>query len=1129
MRKLRKGESYGLLRAIEIALNTIKRSPLRYARRDDGDKSGVEESKRCVPPIVYHTKLVTLLISFICVLFSDAQAQSGRTLGGEVRSAADGQPIEGVSIEVGKKYTLSDKEGKFTITVAEQKGTLKINHIGFVGQSLAYDETTTSLDITLQPIENQIEEVDVVSTGYQRIPKERATGSFEFVDSALFNRKVSTDFVSRLEDVVPSISSNKTYAPNRGRYLGINIRGVSTMRSEFQPLVVIDGVPYPNNFDEFTGNFNNINPNDVESVTVLKDAAASSIWGAQSGNGVIIVTTKRGKYNQPFQLSVNSNVTVGQKPDLYYYPQMNTSDYIDLEKQIFDAGYWNSRMNRYSVNLTPVVQLLKKHREHDITEEELNLELDALRGIDMREDFMKYIYRESVNQQYSVQMRGGGEKINTAFSIGYDNNLDNLVTSSYSRFTAKNNTQLRPIKNLTLDIGVTYTESKRRESEQPMGYNLMGRGEGNFPYMQMADEQGNPLVVDAISRNPIFRDTVAGGRLLDWKYRPIAELYETHNLVRIRETFLNLGANYQILPSLKISGLYAHQRAAQPMELWRGMGSVHQREFINFRSSWDKDNVYWGIPVGEYLNTLHRNNVSKQGRIQIDFNERWGAHELSAIAGGEIRQIDSDMISSIFWGYDSETMSFQSVQVGSQVPALNGIAGNILLMDFSQNGAYTNRYRSTFANASYSYSARYTLSGSVRKDASNLFGVNANDRGQPFWSIGAAWTLSNENFINSDWFPLLKLRATYGYNGNVNNSTAAYPIINVSSSADYITGQNYATIQSPPNPSLRWERVGMFNLGLDFAIRNNRLSGAIEYYIKRSKDLIAPTQIDPTTGFTSLNINSADLDGRGVDLTLNSLNVSTRSFVWSSNLVFAYNRTEVARSFVSNDRARNYVTGPHSMTLTPIEGMNLYSALGYRWAGLDPADGTPRGYLDGEVSKDYAALVNQSTIGELENMGTTKPLYFGSLRNNFRFKAVELSFNIAYNLGHKFRRYSFDNRYFIDQGVGHADYANRWQKPGDEQWTDVPAFTYPNNLYASDLYYYSSALIEDASWIKLRDIQLSYTIPAMNNIPLKNARIYAYAQHIGTLWLANAHRIDPEFGKIVPDPLTLSLGLNFNL
>jgi len=1062
---------------------------------------------------------------------SGADGPMNHVLHGTVVSAVDNKPLDGVSVrvEAEKARTSTKKDGTFSLSVGSLKGLVKFTYVGYKSQEINYT-LGVSIVVKLIPEDNKLDEVEVVSTGYQKIPKERATGSFEFVDNKLFNRKVSTDFVSRLEDVVPGISSLKVFPENKGKLLGINIRGVSTMRSNVWPLVVIDGVPYANNFDMLNGYFMNINPNDIENVTVLKDAAASSIWGAQSGNGVIVITTKRGKYNQPFQLSVNSNVTIGNKPDLYYYPQMNTSDYINLEKELFDKGYWDSRMYDYSQNLTPVIQLLKRHKEGDLNEADLNRQLDVLRGIDMRDDFNKYIYRRSVNQQYNVQLRGGSEKMNTSFSIGYDKNLDNLVTSSYKRFTAKNNTQLRPIKNLTLDLGVTYTESKRKEAQSNMaGYNAMGRGVGNFPYMQMADANGIPLAVDAIGFNPIFRDTVAGGRLLDWKYRPLEELDESHLLTNIRETFLNLKGTYQILPSLSTSILYAYQRASQPSENWKGIGSASQREFINYHASWTEDEVIWNLPVGDQLNILNRNNSTHQMRYQIDFQKNWNEiHDFNMIAGAEIRQIKSDMTSSVFWGYDKEVLTHQPVQYGKLVPALNGIAGGMYLEDISQMEAYTNRYTSYFSNASYTFKKRYILSGSARKDASNLFGVKTNDRGQPFWSVGGAWLLSNEPFIDNRLFPMLKFRATYGFNGNVNNSTSAYPIINIQTSPNYITGQPYANMQSPPNPSLRWERVGMLNLGFDFAFKD-RISGSVEYYIKKPKDLIAATKIDPTTGYSSLNINSADLHGRGIDISLNSVNVKTPAFQWVTNLVFAYNRTQVSKSYLTSNRGKDYITGAYGMLLTPIEGMDLYSLLTYKWAGLNPETGMPQGYVDGQVSEDYAGIVNRSTVQDLENHGTLKPPYFGSFRNSFTYHKLEISFNISYQLGHKFLRTSFNNKLFIDNGVGHSDYALRWQQAGDEVRTNVPVFTYPNNLYASDFYRISSPLVESASQIKLRDLQLSYSLGALHKIGLKNMRVYGYAQNLGTIWRANKLGLDPESGNAIPDGLSISLGLNFNL
>jgi len=1045
-------------------------------------------------------------------------------LQGTVVSATDGKPLQGVSVRTEQKQRTSSKEdGSFILPVKHRNGTVKFTYIGYKPLEAEYS-SGVSLVVKMIPLENQLEEVEVVSTGYQKIPKERATGSFEFVDNKLFNRKVSTDFVSRLEDVVPSISSTKFFSENKGRLLNINVRGVSTMNSESWPLVVIDGVPYPNNFDLLNGNFMNINPNDILNVTVLKDASASSIWGAQSGNGVIVITTKRGKYNQPFQIDFNTNLTIGEKPDLYYAPQMKSSDYINLEQLLFDKGYWTSRIKRYNGSMTPVIQLLKKFKENSITSDELKSELDMLRNIDVRKDYLTYMYRPSVAQQYNLQMRGGGETLNTSFSFGYDKNLDNLITSSYDRFTAKNNTQLNPVKNLTIDLGLTYTESHNKQSYIPMGYSMMVR---NYPYLRLADENGNPLEVDAIALNPIFRDTVAGGRLLNWDYYPLNELGQTHQNTSVRETFANVSLNYQLLPSLKLSMLYSYLRAYQPTESWRGIGSVQQREWLNYHTAWNGEGVTFHYPVGDYLNKLHRTNKSQQGRIQMNWNREWkGKHRLDAIAGAEFRMVSSDMISSVFYGYDPEYLTFQPVEYGKRVPYLNGIAGSTTLIDASQIEAYENRYVSYFSNAAYAYKDRYTLSASVRKDASNIFGVKSNDKGQPFWSLGASWLLSAEQFLKNKTIDLLKLRATYGYNGNVNNSVAAYPIIYLSTSPHYMTGQSYASIQSPPNPKLRWERVGMWNFGLDFSMLRSRLSGAIEYYIKRPKDLIAAGEVDPTTGFASLTINSGNLDGRGVDVMLNSTNIKKQQFSWMTNLVFSYNRTKVTRSYISNNVARNYIAGIGASLATPIEGMDLYSLLTFPWAGLDPATGAPQGIVKGEVSKDYAAIVYDSKIEDVDNHGSRVPLYFGSFRNTFNLKDFELSFNIGYQLGHKFIRKSFDNQSFIDQGIGHADYALRWQNPGDELRTDVPAFNYPNALYSSDFYRASSALVSSASQIKWKDIQLSWQLPMMAKLPVKNARLYAYVQNICTLWRANKWGVDPDFGTNIPLPRTYSLGFN---
>ncbi|GGH10434.1 SusC/RagA family TonB-linked outer membrane protein [Sphingobacterium alkalisoli] len=1072
---------------------------------------------------------MTLLIFYICVLFSDAQAQSGRILGGEVRSAADGQTIEGVSVQAGTKYTLTDKEGRFSMTVTQPKGTLKIYHISYAAQTVAYDEKTTSVDITLQPAENRIEEVEVVSTGYQRIPKERATGSFEFVDSALFNRKVSTDFVSRLEDVVPGISTNKTSASNRGNLLNTNIRGVSTLSADRWPLIVIDGIPYEGKLADYgLGNFNNINPNDIENVTVLKDAAAASIWGAQSGNGVIVITTKRGKFKEQAQLSVNANISVRDKPDLYYMPQMNTSDYIDAVHTLFDKGRYDASFSRWNANVQPILWRMKAQRDGVISREQLDTEMDGLRGLDMRDDFLKYVYRKAVNQQYNMQLQVGGEKVNSLFSLGYDKNLNELVTSSYKRTVLKSVTQMKPIRNLLLDLGITYTESDAQESLDPVAYNQMASGEANFPYLRLADASGMPLAIDLSSRNPAYRDTVAGGRLLNWSYTPLKELQASRETQVLRETLLNFSANYTFDFGMKLHGIYSYLRNSNPIKSWRGMESYYHRDLLNYYASWNPERVTWSLPLGDYVLQNNWNSHTHHGRLNVEFRRRWkNRHDLTLLAGADVRELGRTLNVAQYYGFDPETGSHKSVWYGAEVPVLNGKGGVNNIIDRNRYEEFRNRFISYYANGAYTYADRYIVSASFRKDASNLFGVKSNDRGQPFWSVGAAWLLSHERFFRDD-VNLLKLRATYGYNGNVNNAVAAFPIMAVQSEAHYITGENYAMISLPPNPRLRWEKVSNLNLGLDVALLDNRLSGSIEYYRKQPKDLIANAPVDPSTGFTTLMVNSANLDTKGWDIALNGVPLRSTNMRWTTHVIFSYARTKVKKAYISpGATSPQYIGAAHSRLMTPIEGMDLFSQLTYRWAGLDPQTGEPRAYLDGEISKDYAAIVS-SRVEDLENHGSLVPLYYGAFRNSLRYRSVELSCNIAYQLGHVFLRRSFSNDRFVNGGVGHSDYAIRWQKPGDENITDVPAFAYPASANASRVYERSSALVENAGHIKLRDVQLSVQVPAAERLRIKNCRLYAYLQNLGTVWFANDLGIDPEYGSSAPDAFMASLGLSFN-
>ncbi|ERJ61221.1 hypothetical protein M472_20935 [Sphingobacterium paucimobilis HER1398] len=1059
----------------------------------------------------------------------EAKGLTQTVLRGVVSSVVDGKPIEGVSVSVDKKYTRTDREGKFTINVDKPTGVLLIKHIGYKEQRVAYENTATILNIALQANEKQIEEVEVVSTGYQKIPKERATGSFEFIDSALFNRKVSTDILSRLEDVVPGLSTDKTFASGRGNYLNMHVRGVSTLGPNLYPLLVIDGVPYENNMADYgLAAFNNINPNDVENITVLKDAAAASIWGAQSGNGVIVITTKRGKFNQKAQLSFNSNLTVIQKPDLYKYKVLPTSDYIDITRLFYDKGKYKSRFNQWNRNVEPLVWLLKDATDKKITEEELEAELDRLRKIDVRDDFMKYIYRPQIKQQHSIRLTQGSDKVNFSLGLGYDKNLATLITEHYQRINAKGVVQVRPVKNLLLDLSTTYTESKKKESWDYANYNGLAIGGTSPPYIQLADANGNHLPVEISGLSPMYRDTVGGGLLQPYTYIPLDELFLTDQVQKTREVLMQLDARYKFDFGLSLHSMYAYQRNNNPISNWRSGETFLARDNANAFAEWNDNTVVWNYPLGDTFVGLDWNHYAHQARINLAFDRSFGdQHTVSFLGGFDIRELQKDLKIHQYYGYNPQDGTFKQVEFGKEIRRFNGKAGVSRIIDYNRMESLTNRFLAFYMNGSYTFKQRYIWSGSLRRDASNLFGVKANDRGQPFWSTGLAWLLSKEDFMADSYFNYLKLRATYGYNGNVNNSTSPLPIMTIESQQHYITGQPYGFINRPPNPNLRWERVANLNFGLDFGTKDGLLFGSIEYYHKHAKDLIAQAEVDPSVGFTHLTINTADLLTKGWDISINAKPIRSKTWEWNSNLVFSNGRTKVLKAYISNDIAMYNVSKAEAVQMTPYEGRDLYSLLAFDWAGLDPDDGLPRAYLNGEMTKDYNALLYGNTAS-LKEFGTQRPRYFGSWRNSLRYKNLDLSWNISYQLGHKFIRQTFRADYFFNDGLGHPDYASRWQKPGDEAWTDVPTFNYPINDGASKVYGSSSALIERGDQIKLRDIQGSLSIPTLSQYGFKNFRVYAYVQNIGTIWRANKKGIDSEYGKSVPDPISASLGINFN-
>ncbi len=954
-----------------------------------------------------------------------------------------------------------------------------------------------------------LEEV-VISTGYQRIPKERATGSFVFVDSALFNRTFSTDVLSRLEGIVPGLRFNRNR--NDPDDINMTLRGPSTIQANDQPLIILD------NF-EYQGELNNLNPNDIANITVLKDAAASSIWGAKAGNGVIVITTKSGRYNQPTKLSFNSTFSTKDRQNLHANPSLNSSDYIDLEMDLFARGYYDRRLTDINKPpVSPVVWILAQQRSGVIAEQEANTSIDALRGIDTRDDVNKYLQQRSFIQQYALSLSGGGSHNQYYASVGWDDNRQQITGNRHDRLSLLFNNTIGLFNNrLEVKTGLAYTASHTQEN----GINPVPSM--NYPYGRLVDERGMPLAIAQYNQG--FLDTVGAGRLLDWHYRPLDELAVNDNSSKLTDIQANMNIGYRPVGWLRISALYQYASGNRHSSDYYAAESYYARDLINqFSSFAPNGEIIRPIPLGGILDQRNGTYRSHRARGQVDFQHSLGYHEFQALLGGEMSDRNTLGDGARYYGYDKETPN--NIPVDAVNPYTSMVTGRQTLRISNTRTLQhlTDRFVSLFANASYGFDKKYWVTGSLRRDGSNLFGVRTNQQWNPLWSVGFKWVADREPFFDAPWLPALSLRLTYGSSGNIDRSVTAYLVGRMSGANLY--GQPIMWLSSPPNPDLTWETVTTFNAAADFTLlKNRRIEGTIEYYQKSARNLMSPAELPAASGLLSYTGNTAATEGYGIDLTVTTHN-TTGALRWRTTWQYSLTRDRVTEYRVNPANNNSYITG------ALMVGKPQGSLFAYRWAGLDPTNGNPLGYLNGEVSDSHSLIASGSDLQDIRFFGSFNAPHFGGVMNTFEWNRWSFSFNILFKGGAYFRRslLGYSSLFAGNYVAGAADYAMRWQQPGDEIHTDVPSFVYPANGSRDAFYGYSEVGVERGDFIRLQDIRLSYDLPRghRGRLGLPQLSLFMIASNVGLIWKATTIDFDPDYG-FLNRQINLSAGLKINL
>ncbi|MGY0036941.1 hypothetical protein [Pedobacter sp. NJ-S-72] len=494
------------------------------------------------------------------------------------------------------------------------------------------------------------------------------------------------------------------------------------------------------------------------------------------------------------------------------------------------------------------------------------------------------------------------------------------------------------------------------------------------------------------SYRPAFVDLLAstyGSNILDPYYKPLDDIKEGYAKTNLQGVNLGVLALYKLSSIFSADIAYNYNRSYDETNILWGQNSYYMRDLINQYTT--PGTIFTrNIPVGGIYKPSFTKSNNQVLKAKLNINKSWNDKNIiNAIAGMDVSQYYSFLQIHSYYGYDENTLAVNNnLSYKTNVRRLFGdpdIGIPVALVPFYSPTLVDLKIRTyaLYSNAAYTYDRRYTISGSVRKDISSEFGSGTNRGGTPFYSLGTSWNIANEKFYQLLWLPKLQLRATFGYNGNVNPRIGSRAILSVPPKQNAVSGlfsSDISDTQGVPNRDLRPEKTGVLNFGLDFGLRNNRLSGSLEYYEKRTSDLLTTAPMDPSTGFSILNINTANLIGRGIDLTLNSQNIQSGLFSWTSNFNFSYNRVKVTKLYVGESTTALQALSSSSFNT----GADLSRLYGFKWAGLDPNTGDPRGYLNGQVVSLTSATAG-TVYTSISNAPASTAHYFG---RRFRYTLV---------------------------------------------------------------------------------------------------------------------------------------------
>jgi len=1094
-----------------------------------------------------------LLLSFAGVLTSAFAAS--RQVQGVVISSEDNMPLIGASVYIkaedlskdGNSPTITgvitDIDGKFNISVPEGVTRLFCSYVGHEVQELKLVPGKNQYEITLFPSAQVLDAV--VVTGYQTVERRKLTaavGKLNISDETIGAVKsIDQALAGQIAGLSVTSTSGAPGAPAK-----IRIRGTSSLNGTQDPLWVLDGIPLEGTDVPQSNVLNDVsniqqssiaglNPADIENITVLKDAAATALYGARAANGVIVITTKKGKVGKPV-INFSSKFTYMPTLSTNRLNMLNSQEKVDLELELLRSNF------AYGDNKGGVSKIISGYGLTDAYKKggwgaltpEAQTDISRLRNTET--DWGDILFRDAFNQEYSLSLSGGNERVTYYTSIGYYQENGNVKGVGLDRLNIVAKTSYKV--NRMLKFGVSLFVNRRNNKTyltdtyglvNPVYYSRKAN-----PYYQPFDANGNYVYDFDVQNNS---DTDLGFNIFE-------ERKNTSNEETINALSSIFDAELRFNDKLKFTTQLGLQLDKASKEQIADKESFSMRIIRKNSKYWDsasQSNKYF-IPDGgvhkAYENTNSQITWKAMGEYRDSFNDM---HELEVMVGTELRKTWYETLFSAGYGFDRQTLTTKPVVFPDEDRARQ--------FPLHQKTYKENAYVSFFSTASYSLMNRYTFGGSIRFDGSDLFGVDKKYRYLPLYSVSGLWRLSNEPFMQGTrkWMDNLAFRVSYGIQGNIDKNTSPFLL------GKYIVdnilpggSEHMIDINSAPNKKLRWEKTQSVNVGLDFSVLNQAINLSVDYYYRKGTDLIGKQMLPLETGFVSTNINWASMVNKGVEVSLSTRNVATKNFSWYTNLNFAYNNNKVLREAI-----------PEAQTIPGREGYPVDAIFAIKTAGLDE-EGYPLFYdKEGKkvTLKELYRLQDPFGLGFTVNsdvtpaeersfysyIGSQDTPYTGGLINTFSYKNWELTANLSFNLGGYVRTTPSYNFINFDRGQNvNSDILDRWtpentdgrlpalitsEKRADEYyWYDQKSEIYKNlDIWVKKLNYF-----------RLQNLRLGYRLPEkmIKSLGMGSASVAIEGRNLLVFGSSYKNFLDPEsmynpYAPPIPKSITFSLNLNF--